>query len=69
MPRRKTRITKSKVSGNGPRCQFCGATTNTQFNMFGKFEFGTCCVPCEQLSDEERQQLKSSTESGVNYTS
>lgn len=43
---------------SGPNCLVCGATTNTQFNMFPKipnFKFGEICVPCEQRALFEKE--------------
>ena len=32
-----------------PKCEKCGASgAGTQFNIFGPFEFGKFCVPCEK---------------------
>ena len=31
-----------------PKCERCGASEGAQFNVFGAFEFGRFCVPCER---------------------
>ena len=36
------------------KCVICGATGHgVQFNIFGPYEFGTVCVPCEKEAKEK----------------
>jgi hypothetical protein len=39
-----------------PKCERCGKGGNgILFNIFGPFEFGRYCVPCEKIVVSERE--------------